>query len=99
QIIGAVTVAKPNHAVQPFIVAARQRLLELGIGFVVAGLVMGATLSVWLSRAVRQLTQYAQRVSAGQRASVPHLPAGELSQLAQALERMRSQLDGRTYVE
>jgi two-component system sensor histidine kinase CreC len=98
-IIGAVTVAKPNHTVQPFIVAARQRLLQLGAGFVVAGLVMGAVLSVWLSRAVRLLTQYAQRVSAGERALVPRLPAGELSQLAQALERMRSELDGRAYVE
>lgn len=99
RIIGAVTVAKPNHSVQPFIVAARRRLLELGAGFVVLGLILGGALSFWLSRAVRRLTEYAQRVSAGERALVPRLPAGELSELASALDRMRAELDGQAYVE
>lgn len=99
RIIGAVTVAKPNHSVQPFIVAARWRLLELGAGFVALGLLLGGALSFWLSRAVRRLTDYAQRVSVGERALMPRLPAGELSALASALDRMRAELDGQAYVE
>jgi two-component system, OmpR family, sensor histidine kinase CreC len=98
-IIGAVTVAKPNHAVQPFIVAARDRLMFIGLAFVTVGLLLGACLSYWLSHAVRKLTTYARSVSAGERAFVPELPSGELAQLAQALESMRAELDGQAYIE
>jgi two-component system sensor histidine kinase CreC len=38
-------------------------------------------------------------VSAGKRASIPLLPGVELRQLAQALESMRTQLEGKAYVE
>jgi len=98
-IIGAVTVGKANHTVQPFIGAAQQRLLQVGVALIVGGLLLGAALSYWLSHAIQRLTRYARRVSAGERAEVPELPGGELSQLAQALESMRSELDGKAYVE
>lgn len=98
-IVGAVTVGKPNYSVQPFIVAARHRLLLLGLGFVVVGLALGAAVSLWLSRAVRRLTRYAESVSAGERVVVPALPRGELALLAQALESMRTELDGQAYIE
>lgn len=99
EIIGAVTVGKANHTVQPFIVAAEQRLLQVGGGLLIGGLVVGAALAYWLSHAIQRLTQYARRVSVGERARVPELPGGELSQLAQALESMRTELDGKAYVE
>lgn len=99
QIIGAVTVAKPNRTVQPFIVVAERHLLELGVVLIVAGLLLGAALSYWISHAIRRLTYYARKVSSGERAEIPHLPGGELSQLALALESMRAELDGQAYVE
>ena len=98
-IIGVVTVAKPNRSVQPFIERARQRLLAFGGLLIASGLVIGAVLAWWLSGAIRRLTTYAQRVSAGERAAVPSLPGGELNQLAQALDSMRTQLEGKAYVE
>lgn len=98
-IVGAVTVAKPNHTVQPFIERSKRRLLLLGLAFVVTGLLFGAGLSYWLARSVQRLTGYAKLVSAGERAPVPELPGGELTQLAAALEHMRGELDGRAYVE
>jgi two-component system sensor histidine kinase CreC len=98
-IIGAVTIAKPNRTVQPVIERAQRRLALLGAGFVVSGMIIGALLSLWLSRAIRRLTGFALAVSAGQRASVPKLPGVELRQLAEALESMRTQLEGKAYVE
>jgi two-component system, OmpR family, sensor histidine kinase CreC len=98
-IAGAVTVAKPNRTVQPVIERARERLAALGAGLVLAGLVVGALLSAWLSGAIRRLTGFALAVSAGKRASVPTLPGVELRQLAEALESMRTQLEGKGYVE
>jgi two-component system, OmpR family, sensor histidine kinase CreC len=62
-------------------------------------LLIGALLSWWLSRTIRRLTDYADAVTAGGRLEVPNLPGRELTQLAKALESMRSQLEGKAYVE
>jgi two-component system, OmpR family, sensor histidine kinase CreC len=98
-IIGAVTIAKPNRTVQPVIERAERRLALLSGALIASGLVIGALLSWWLSRAIRRLTGFALAVSAGKRASVPQLPGDELRQLAEALESMRTQLEGKAYVE
>ncbi|RWU23623.1 two-component system sensor histidine kinase CreC [Pseudomonas alkylphenolica] len=98
-IIGVVTVAKPNSSLQPYIDRAEQRLLYLGLGLIGLGLLVGAALSWWLARSLRRLTRYAQAVSEGERMALPHYRGGELGQLAAAVERMRTQLDGKDYVE
>ncbi|MCR4511306.1 two-component system sensor histidine kinase CreC [Pseudomonas sp. 32.2.56] len=99
QIIGVVSVAKPNRTLQPYIERSEQRLAWLGGGLIVLGLLIGALLSWWLSAALRKLTRYAQAVSAGQRAELPSVRGGELAQLAEAIERMRTELEGKAYVE
>lgn len=99
EIIGAVTVAKPNRSVQPVIERARQRLASVGAALIASGLVAGALLSLWISSRIRRLTRFALEVSAGRRAAPPQLPGTELRQLAEALESMRTQLEGKAYVE
>jgi two-component system sensor histidine kinase CreC len=99
RIIGGVWVAKPNRSLQPYIERSEQRLAWLGGGLIVLGLLIGALLSWWLSAALRKLTRYAQAVSAGERAELPSLRGGELAQLAEAVERMRTELEGKAYVE
>ncbi|MBL3544416.1 two-component system sensor histidine kinase CreC [Pseudomonas sp. HB05] len=99
QIIGVVTVAKPNSSLQPYIDRTERRLLIYGAGLVVLGLLLGALLSWWLSAALRRLTVYAQAVSQGRRVEVPHYRGGEFEQLAGAVEHMRTQLEGKAYVE
>jgi len=99
QIIGVVTVAKPNSSLQPYVDRTERRLLAYGAGLIGLGLLFGALLSWWLSRALRRLTAYAQGVSEGRRVEVPHYHGGELEQLATAVEQMRTQLEGKAYVE
>ena len=99
QIIGVVTVAKPNSSLQPYVDRTERRLLSYGAGLIGLGLLFGALLSWWLSRALRRLTAYAQDVSEGRRVEVPHYRGGELEQLATAVEQMRTQLEGKAYVE
>lgn len=97
--IGVVTVAKPNSSLQPYVDRTERRLLAYGAGLIVLGLLLGALLSWWLSRALHRLTGYAQAVSEGRRVQVPHYRGGELEQLASAVEQMRTQLEGKAYVE
>lgn len=99
RIVGAVTVAKPNRSVQPFIERAQRRLGVLAALFIAIALAIGALLSWWLSRAIRRVTVYADAVTAGGRPAVPRLPGEELTRLAQALDIMRAQLEGKAYVE
>ncbi|RIJ11035.1 two-component system sensor histidine kinase CreC [Pseudomonas sp. 91RF] len=99
QIIGVVTVAKPNSSLQPYVDRTERRLLAYGAGLIILGLLFGALLSWWLSRALHRLTRYAEAVSEGRRVEVPHYRGGELEQLASAVEQMRTQLEGKAYVE
>ena len=101
EIIGVVSVAKPNHSVQPFIDRTQQRLGILAGGLILLGLLSGALFSWWLSRELRKLREYAVNVSQGERAVIPEskIASGELRQLAQALESMRTELDGKAYIE
>ncbi|WP_236232901.1 two-component system sensor histidine kinase CreC [Pseudomonas tohonis] len=99
RIIGVVSVAKPNRSLQPYIYRSQMRLAWLGAGLIGLGLLIGGLLSWWLSGSLRRLTRYAQAVSEGQRAELPTLRGGELAQLARAVERMRTELEGKAYVE
>ncbi|TCV58766.1 two-component system sensor histidine kinase CreC [Pseudomonas fluorescens] len=99
RIIGVVTVAKPNSSLQPYVDRTERRLLAYGAGLVALGLLLGGLLSWWLSAALRRLTSYAQAVSQGRRVEVPHYRGGEFEQLAGAVEHMRTQLEGKAYVE
>jgi two-component system sensor histidine kinase CreC len=65
----------------------------------VLGLLIGGALSWWLSGSLRQLTRYAGAVSRGERAELPELRGGELKQLAAAVQKMRTELEGKAYVE
>ncbi|EJO91820.1 sensory histidine kinase CreC [Ectopseudomonas mendocina DLHK] len=99
RIIGVVSVAKPNRTLQPYIERSQTRLGWLGAGLIGLGLLIGALLSWWLGAALGKLTRYAQAVSEGQRAEAPQVRGGELGQLAVAVERMRTELEGKAYVE
>lgn len=99
RIIGVVSVAKPNKTLQPYIERSQRRLAWLGAGLIGLGLLIGGILSWWLSGSLRKLTRYAQAVSEGRRAELPELRGGELTQLAQAVQKMRTELEGKAYVE
>ncbi|MFG0381773.1 two-component system sensor histidine kinase CreC [Pseudomonas sp. zbq_18] len=99
QIIGVVSVAKPNQSLQPYIERSQRRLGWLGAGLIGLGLLIGGLLSWWLSGSLRKLTRYAGAVSRGERAELPELRGGELKQLAEAVQKMRTELEGKAYVE
>jgi two-component system sensor histidine kinase CreC len=99
RIIGSVTVAKPTASLQPYVARAEHRLVLLAGACMLAGIVCGGALSWWLNRSIRRLTRFADAVTSGERPTVPRLPGRELTQLAAALDTMRTRLEGKAYVE
>lgn len=98
RIIGALTVAKPNRAIAPFIERSQRVVLRWGAVLLGVSLLIGLVAAWWLSRQLGALRAYANAVTAGERASLPRT-AGEFGELGQALETMRTRLEGKQYVE
>jgi two-component system sensor histidine kinase CreC len=99
QIIGVLTVAKPNISVQPFIETGRQKMTRVSLLLFAASLLLGLFFSYWFTQSIRKLVRYAQKVSRGERASLPVIRESELAELGNAVERMRQELEGKNYVE
>lgn len=96
--LGVVSVAKPVASVQRFIDRAERRVFWAGAALLVASLIVGVAVTLWLVRSVRQLRRYAQQAQAGQAIAPPAMP-GELGELAHAMDDMRRRLEGREQLE
>ena len=99
ELIGVLTVYNPNNTMLPFIEASRKKVLVKWFFVLLASGVIATVLSLWLSRSVSRLANYAVDVQEGKQTNVPTLLGSELNQLAQALEQMRIKLEGKAYVE
>ncbi|MET0289039.1 MAG: two-component system sensor histidine kinase CreC [Pseudoxanthomonas sp.] len=99
QLIGVLTVAQPNRALEPFIVASQRNILQRGGWLIGLSALIGLAMSWWLIRGIGGLNRYAQAVSAGQPAPPPRPRRDEIGDLGQALETMRRKLEGKAYVE
>ncbi|WP_396615296.1 two-component system sensor histidine kinase CreC [Lysobacter soli] len=98
RIIGVLTVAKPNSAIAPFIERSQRSVWRWGAVLLGVSLLIGLMAAWWLSRQLGALRRYANAVTAGERATLPRT-AGEFGDLGHALETMRTQLEGKQYVE
>lgn len=97
--VGVLTVGQPNRSIQPFLETARGQVLRFGTLILLAALVLGAVISIWLTRSIRQLVHYVERVRAGENAQPPRPNEPELARLAQSTEKMRREIEGKQYVE
>ena len=99
EVIGVLTVGKPSITVQPFVDAAKRNIQEQGFWLLLAALLVGLLIAYWLTISIRRLTEYARKVQQGQRVGAPKVRDKELALLASAMEGMRTELEGKHYVE
>ena len=97
-IVGVLTVAKPNRALEPFIARSQAVVLRWGGVLLVVAMLIGLVAAWWLSQQLGRLRRYAHAVTAGERVALPDT-AGEFGELGRALETMRDRLEGKQYVE
>lgn len=99
QIIGSLTIAKPDEVLEPFLEIAQGKIKRMGVIMVIVSTIVGALLSFWLTGSIRKLYRYAEAIRSGKRAVLPEIGEKELAALGHAMEAMRRELEGKDYVE
>lgn len=105
-IVGALVVAKPMSTIAPFVERAERKVLWAGLWLLGLSLAIGVAVTLWTVHSVRRLQRYALQVgdtaaAAGAWRPPPQAPAlaGELGELARAMDGMRQRLEGREQLE
>ena len=99
QVVGVLTVSKPQKSMATFMQETRRKIFVMGAIAAAAVVIAGALLSIWITRPIERLTQYARAVRDVRRAPLPKLGTSEIATLGRAFEEMRDALDGRKYIE
>ena len=98
-IIGVLSVGKPNSAMDPVIRRSERRILWAGVALLGIALMIGFGFVLWINRAIGKLVRYADSVTTEHPLPLPKPASSELRKLALALESMRLKLEGKTYIE
>lgn len=98
-LVGVLSIGKPNISVEPFWQAAQDNIRSKGLWLLLASALAGALLATWLSLNIHRLVEYAHKISRGESSDRPRINDPDLAKLAQAMEKMRSALDGKEYIE
>ena len=98
-IIGVLTVAKPNASVQAFVERSQRIILQRGAILLLLSLLIGLAFAWWLHHALGKLMAYIAAVEAGRKVALPALGRSEIGILGRALDAMRTRLEGKEYVE
>ena len=99
RIIGSLTVAKPNRTLLPFIERAQNKIIRWGALLLVLSLIIGSLFTWRFTRKINALKEYAVKVAKGEKATAPTSSNDELTDLANAMQTMRNDLDGKQYVQ
>lgn len=98
QLIGVVSLGKPNFSVQPYIDRAQSQFLQQVLWVAFISLLLSSIVAWWLRRSIDKVRRYAQALAPTSQA--PHFySAKELNQVTQAIGEMREKLEDRAYVE
>jgi two-component system, OmpR family, sensor histidine kinase CreC len=98
-LLGTLTVAKSMETVQPIIERAQQTIIKQALILLGVALIIGALLANQLNRSINKLVRFADQTADGEVAVRPDLRTKELDQLAVAMEKMRTELSGKQYLE
>ncbi len=98
ELIGVLTVALPSGTLDGLAASARWQFIASAVivTAVMAGLAL--LITAWITQPLALLTRHVQRAAAGERIPVPDLGSGEIAALGAAMQQLRRELDGRSYI-
>ncbi|MBX3128240.1 MAG: HAMP domain-containing protein [Polyangiaceae bacterium] len=98
--IGAVRVVKPTIVMRLLLADFAPTVLVISLVLGAAAAISAALIGRSIARPIEALTQFAERVSSGERTAAPPAGAGrEVMRLSRSIDSMRRQLEGRPFVE
>jgi two-component system sensor histidine kinase CreC len=98
QLLGVVSIGKPNQSVQPYIARAEQQLIYQALWIAALSLLLASIVAYWLKHSIDRVRHYAQALAPVNQAPFFY-SAKELNQVTQALSEMREKLEDKAYVE
>ena len=99
KLIGTLTLVKPVKRISLYLELSRNRVTRIAIGTLVLILLLGFLLMRRIVNPIEDLTKYTEKISQGERPSLPKLPKGELTLLGKTIEETTKNLDGKDYIE
>lgn len=99
EIVGVVTVIKPQSNLFGFIEETIARIHFYGWIAMLCTMLIAVLVSHWFASPIRRLTAFARAVCRGERIAMPKLASPDVRTLAVALDEMRDSLEDRKYVE
>ncbi|MCK6681395.1 MAG: two-component system sensor histidine kinase CreC [Thermoanaerobaculia bacterium] len=97
--IGVLSLGRPIRSIDRIASTTIERIVIGGTVAAFVVILLLYLLTVWFTRPIGQLMDYARRVRDGRPASLPVLGDTDLGRLGTAFEEMRQALEGRKYVE
>jgi len=98
-IIGAVSVMKSINSLEGYLLTESNQLKRYGLMLLLAALIIGYIVSMWFTASLKKISSYADTMAAGQPTNAPVFFDQRFTQLADSINHMRQQLDGKEYVE
>ena len=99
ETLGVVSVVKPIASLEGHLLTESKQLQRYAFLLLGLALVLGYLLSLWFTRSLNKIATYANNMADGKQVQQPVLRDARLAELAQAVSHLRSQLDGKEYVE
>ena len=98
-IIGVLSVLKPINALEGHLFTETKQLQRYAFALLLLALILGYLLSLWFTYSLNKIANYANDMAAGKKVETPILRDSRLTDLTQSISNMRTQIDGKEYVE
>jgi len=98
-IIGVLTIVKPEKSIRLFIDLARHKVIIAGVMTCLIFIFLSIIISFWINRPILRLRDYVVELKNQKRVPFPSLESSEIIELGHAFEDMRDELEGRKYIE
>lgn len=99
QIIGVLTVIKGKTPLGDYVTLSTKKITAYALAAFLIALVMGTFVTWWLWRSINKLSRYAKQLGQGQYVPQPKIIHSDFKPLADAVESMYKDLEGKEYVE
>ncbi len=99
KIIGVLTVVKGKTPLGDYVTLSTKKITAYAFAAFFIALVMGTFTTWWLWRSINKLSRYAKQLGQGKHVPQPRIIHSDFKPLANAVESMYKDLEGKEYVE